>query len=107
MVSLAHISSRILLRGVPKNYFLISQPKHMLWVLKRTVSMIISMYRWKKHGILIITYPMGQGLIFLCGLLEFINATAYLYLKSILLRANCYYFLWKLLMQLFLSLAAV
>ena len=22
-----------------KNYFLISQPKHMLWVLKRTVSM--------------------------------------------------------------------
>ena len=24
---------------VPKNNFLISQPKHMLWVLKRTVSM--------------------------------------------------------------------
>ena len=23
----------------PKNYFLISQPKHMLWVLKRTFSM--------------------------------------------------------------------
>ena len=25
--------------SVPKKYFLISQPKHMLWVLKRTVSM--------------------------------------------------------------------
>ena len=28
----------------PNNYFLISQPKHMLWVLKRTVSTIIWKY---------------------------------------------------------------
>ena len=27
------------LEGVAETYFLISQPKHMLWVLKRTVSM--------------------------------------------------------------------
>ena len=29
----------ILIRVRNENYFLISQPKHMLWVLKRTVSM--------------------------------------------------------------------
>ena len=57
--------------------------------------------------IIAITYLMGQGLIFLGGLFEIINATTYLYLKSILLRANCYYFLWIVLMHLFLSLAAV
>ena len=34
-----NVQMTLTLKFVPKNNFLISQPKHMLWVLKRTVSM--------------------------------------------------------------------
>ena len=34
-----HINRPLVKSAYPKNNFLISQPKHMLWVLERTVSM--------------------------------------------------------------------